>query len=255
VAAARTVSSIQSGRANFGLKPRRPQSRSEMFLRILCARSAPSSIFFSWSSVASLNSAWTISASRLYDGCWHEQFQQTPRPRATSITARSRCAGFFLRVAAWIALALLERPSPVSGSSPKIALHEKQTVRSTLTTVFMKETWYIGFASWMCPKCPGHSWLSIPQVPHLSIRSMAPSRGSLSPPTTATRNVGVGRRVCARVCGRVARAVGMSSGRGARAARRARCAVCRDWARCRGERTVRARSRCSGESHPRGHPP
>ena len=45
----------------------------------------------------------------------------------------------------------------------------------------MKPMWNTGFASSMCPKYPGESWLLAPSVVHLMARSMVPSLGSESP--------------------------------------------------------------------------
>mmetsp|Transcript_48347 Transcript_48347/g.161225 ORF Transcript_48347/g.161225 Transcript_48347/m.161225 type:complete len:346 (+) Transcript_48347:3334-4371(+) len=161
-----TVITIQSGRAFSGSKPRRRASTSEMPLRILCARSAVSSSFFSWSSVASLNSARIISPSFLKVGWGVEQDQQTDLDFAMSITARSRRSGFLTRVAREMRSASPES-WPVAGSggsSPRITEQEKQTQRSVFIVFSRKETWYIGFASSMWPKWPGHSLWSMPQV-------------------------------------------------------------------------------------------
>jgi hypothetical protein len=99
-----------------------------------------------------LNSAAIVSPSRLKFGCGAEHDQHVFFVFAKSITARSRCAGFFLRVAA-----ARRTPSgfalPSSaGWSPRMAEHEKQTQRSTLSVVLRKETWYMGFVSSKCPK-------------------------------------------------------------------------------------------------------
>mmetsp|Transcript_39970 Transcript_39970/g.80065 ORF Transcript_39970/g.80065 Transcript_39970/m.80065 type:complete len:228 (+) Transcript_39970:3833-4516(+) len=177
-----TVSTIQSGRAYCGLNPILFASVSVMLLRMACARSGWTSSFRSCSSVDSLNSALIMRPSRLKFGCGAEQDQQVGFVFAKSITARSRCAGFFFLVAAWSRwLSRFGTPSS-GGSSPRMTEHEKQTQRSALSVVLMKEQWYIGFVSTRCPKCPGHSCWSMPHVWHSMARSIAPSRRSIRPP-------------------------------------------------------------------------
>ena len=142
----------------------------------------------------SLNSARIISPSFLKVGWGVEQDQQTDLDFAISITARSRRSGFLTRVAREMRSASPES-WPVAGSggsSPRITEQEKQTQRSVCGAasgaghssrrggggrregrraafiVFSrKETWYIGFASSMWPKWPGHSLWSMPQVAQL----------------------------------------------------------------------------------------
>eukprot|EP00962_Isochrysis_galbana_P019983 scaffold5832_cov109-Isochrysis_galbana.AAC.3 len=67
---------------------------------------------------------------------------------------------------------------PVAAGARGTAAQER--ARAFMMLV-MKQTWYMGLASSMWPKWPGHSWWSMPQVVQFIWRSIEPSRGSISP--------------------------------------------------------------------------
>ncbi len=61
--------------------------------------------------------------------------------------------------------------------------HTLQVVLKYMCMCLAKLTWITGLASSMCPKCPGHESLVLPQTGHTSLGSIAPSLRSIGPPS------------------------------------------------------------------------